>query len=130
MFLFIKISGDINTTIRLTLCYTIPIQTPMEESLKNLLYQGLGVISITKDKVEKVVAELVEKGKLSREEGMKFAEELSTEAKKAGEEFKASGKDTLREWFEKSGIPSREEFEALKARVAELEKLHSAEPAQ
>jgi polyhydroxyalkanoate synthesis regulator phasin len=102
----------------------------MEESLKNLLYQGLGVISITKDKVEKVVAELVEKGKLSREEGMKFAEELSTEAKKAGEEFKASGKDTLREWIEKSGIPSREEFEALKARVAELEKLHSAEPAQ
>jgi BMFP domain-containing protein YqiC len=30
-------------------------------------------------------------------------------------------RESVREWIEKSGIPSREEFEALKARVNELE---------
>jgi polyhydroxyalkanoate synthesis regulator phasin len=60
----------------------------MEDTLKNILYQGLGIIAITRDKVEHAVADLVEKGKLTREEGKKFAEELSSETKKAGEEFK------------------------------------------
>ncbi|MCB0820444.1 MAG: hypothetical protein KDC13_07460 [Bacteroidetes bacterium] len=93
----------------------------MEETLKNIMYQGLGVISITKDKIEKAVNELVEKGKLTREEGKKFADEIGTETRKAGEEFKDNVKETAREWIEKSGIPSREEFESLKARVEALE---------
>jgi polyhydroxyalkanoate synthesis regulator phasin len=93
----------------------------MEDTLKNIMYQGLGMISITKDKIEKAVNELVDKGKLSREEGRKFAEEIGAETKKAGEEFKSNMRESVREWIEKSGIPSREEFEALKARVNELE---------
>jgi polyhydroxyalkanoate synthesis regulator phasin len=43
----------------------------MEDTLKNLLYQGLGVAVITKEKIEKVVAEMVEKGKVTQEEGKK-----------------------------------------------------------
>jgi polyhydroxyalkanoate synthesis regulator phasin len=42
-------------------------------------------------------------------------------------EFKENSKETIREWLEKSGIPSREEFEALKARVEALEKEKAAE---
>lgn len=93
----------------------------MEDTLKNILYQGLGIIAITKDKVEQAVSDLVEKGKLTREEGKKFAEELRSETKKAGEEFKESSKEAMREWIEKSGIPSRAEFDALKLRVQALE---------
>jgi polyhydroxyalkanoate synthesis regulator phasin len=94
----------------------------MEEKLKNLFYQGLGVVAITRDKVEKALNELVDKGKLTSEEGKKLFEELSADAQKAGQEFKENSKETIREWIEKSGIPSREEFDALKARVEALEK--------
>ena len=93
----------------------------MEETLKNLMYQGLGVIAITKDKMEKAISEMVEKGRMTREEGKKFYDELSEETTKAGKEFRENAKDTIRDWIEKSGIPSREEFEALKARVEALE---------
>lgn len=99
----------------------------MEDTLKNILYQGLGVIAITRDKIENAVAELVEKGKLTREEGKKFAEEISSETRKAGEELKENSKETIREWIEKSGIPSREEFEALKARVDAIENKSSSQ---
>ena len=94
----------------------------MEDTLKNLLYQGLGVAVITKEKIEKVVAEMVEKGKVTQEEGKKVYDDLTSEAHKAGTEFKNSAKETAREWIEKAGIPSREEFEALKNRIADLEK--------
>jgi polyhydroxyalkanoate synthesis regulator phasin len=94
----------------------------MEDTLKNLFYQGLGVIALTRDKVEKTLNELVDKGKLTREEGKKLFEEFSADAHKAGMEFKENSKETIREWIEKSGIPSREEFDALKARVEALEK--------
>jgi len=94
----------------------------MEEKLKNLFYQGLGVISITKDKIEKAIDDLVEKGKLTREEGKKFYDEVSADALKAGHEFRDKSREQIREWIEKSGVPSREEYEALKARVEALEK--------
>ncbi len=94
----------------------------MEEKLKNLFYQGLGVVAITRDKVEKAVAEMVEKGKMSREEGKKLFDEITAETHKAGAEFKENSKETIREWIEKTGVPSRDEFDALKSRVEALEK--------
>lgn len=101
----------------------------MEETLKNLMYQGLGVIAITKEKMEKSIADLVEKGKMTREEGKKLYEEISAETSKAGKEFKENTKESIREWIEKSGIPSREEFEALRARVEKLENERSSSQA-
>jgi polyhydroxyalkanoate synthesis regulator phasin len=93
----------------------------MEQTFKNILYQGLGMVSIAKDKVEKAVAEMVERGKMTREEGKKFYDELTDETQKAGIEFKETLKDSVREWIEKSGTPSRDEFEALKKRIEALE---------
>lgn len=93
----------------------------MEETLKNIMYQGIGAFSMARQKMEKVLAELVEKGQMSREEGKKVYDEFSEEALKAGKELKENMKDSIREMLEKSGIPSREEFEALKARVEMLE---------
>lgn len=94
----------------------------MEEQLKNLFYHGLGVVAITKEKVEKAVEELVSKGKMTREEGQKFYDELKSESGKAGHEFKDNLKESFRAFLENSGLPSREEFEALKKRVEALEK--------
>lgn len=94
----------------------------MEETMKSILYQSLGVIAITKDKIEKAVDEFVAKGKLTKEEGIKFAAEIQSEAQKTGDHFKQVGKDNLRDFLEKSGVPSRAEFDALQARIEALEK--------
>jgi polyhydroxyalkanoate synthesis regulator phasin len=93
----------------------------MEEVLKNIIYQGLGVIAITRNKVEKAVSDLVDKGKMTREEGRKLVDELSEDSLKAGKEIEEKLKNGMREFLEKSGIPSREEFESLKKRVVALE---------
>jgi polyhydroxyalkanoate synthesis regulator phasin len=105
------------------------IPVTMEEQLKNLLYHGLGVVAITKEKVERAVEELVNKGKMTKEEGQKFYEELKAESGKAGHEFKDNLKESFRSFLENSGIPSREEFEALKKRVEALENASEANSA-
>ena len=85
------------------------------------------MVAITKEKVEKAVEELVNKGKMTREEGQKFYEELKAESGKAGHEFKDNLKESFRTFLENSGLPSREEFEALKKRVEALEKASEQE---
>ena len=101
----------------------------MEDTLKNIFYQGLGIVAIAKEKVEKAVAEMVERGKITREEGKKFYEDITSETHKAGSEFKDNMKENFREFLEKSGIPSRAEFDALKMRVEALE-AHKASPTE
>jgi len=93
----------------------------MEDLLKKLFYQGLGVVAITKDKVEKAIAELIQKGKITEEEGRKLYDDLASEGKKSADDLSQGLKDFVREQIEKSGIPSRAEFDALKLRIAELE---------
>jgi polyhydroxyalkanoate synthesis regulator phasin len=93
----------------------------MEDLLKKLFYQGLGVVAITKDKVEKAIAELIQKGKITEEEGRKLYDDLASEGKKSADDLGQGLKDFIREQIEKSGIPSRAEFDALKLRIAELE---------
>jgi polyhydroxyalkanoate synthesis regulator phasin len=93
----------------------------MNQTLKSVLYQSLGVIAISKDKIEKAIDEFVAQGKLTREEGRKFAGEIQEEAMKTSEKFKQTGKETVREWLEESGIPTRAEFDALKSRLEALE---------
>lgn len=97
----------------------------MEETIKSILYQSLGVIAITKEKIEKAVDDIVAQGKLTKEEGIKFAAEIQSEARKTGDHFKQVGKDNFKDFIEKSGIPTRAEFDALNARLEALEKLNA-----
>jgi len=97
----------------------------LEESLKNVLFTGLGVAVLTKEKIEHSISNMVERGAVTREEGRKLYDELSSEATKAGKEFSGNLKDQLREWLVKTGIPTQEEFQELKNRISELESIVS-----
>jgi len=94
------------------------------EILKNFVYAGVGLASLTTDKVKETVEDLVEKGKISDTEGKKIVEDFfkSTESKK--EEFESKLKslgDTISSKFDfiKSNT---EEVDSLKKRIEELEK--------
>jgi hypothetical protein len=59
--------------------------------IEKVLYLGLGVFSVTRERMEKVVNELIEKGELSREEAGQVMDELI----KRGEEEKTASKGPL-----------------------------------
>lgn len=86
------------------------------------LYLGLGVFSVTRERVEKVVDELMEKGEISREEAGEVMENLI----KRGEEERKAIRKLVQE--EMGGLKkdlsasTQSELEELKARIRELEK--------
>ncbi len=81
----------------------------------------LGAISLTKEKTEAFIDELVERGEISKEEAKQTMEEVMQK----GEEFKAEYRNMVREeideWRAKFGVISKAEYDKLAERVKELE---------
>lgn len=85
----------------------------MKEMLKNILYAGIGAAFLTKEKIEELKGELIEKGKMSQEEGKQFVDELLRKSEKA--------KDQLELWINKRVEDRIGQFNlATKDEVAEL----------
>ena len=89
--------------------------------MKKALFFGLGALSITREKAEKVFAEMAEKGDITRDEAKKFVDE----AIKKGEEEKSELRNMIREEFGEMkkdfSMVARSELEALEARIKDLE---------
>ncbi|MEQ8235392.1 MAG: hypothetical protein ABRQ23_01295 [Syntrophomonadaceae bacterium] len=81
----------------------------------------LGAISLTKEKTEAFIDELVERGEISKEEAKQTMEEVMQK----GEEFKTEYRNMVREeideWRAKFGVISKAEYDKLAERVKELE---------
>lgn len=81
----------------------------------------LGAISLTKEKTEAFIDELVERGEISKEEAKQTMEEVMQK----GEEFKTEYRNMVREeideWRAKFGVISKSEYDKLAERVKELE---------
>ena len=91
------------------------------ELFKKLFYTGVGLVSTTTEKLQAQIDELVNKGKISKEEGRKVVDELidSTESKK--EEFEAKIKEIVTNALAAINLPSASELKELVARIEKLE---------
>ena len=57
--------------------------------LKKVLWAGIGLTAMTVDKADSFVKELVEKGRLTVEEGKELEQELKRQSKEEAQEFLA-----------------------------------------
>ncbi len=93
----------------------------MREFFKKGLHLGIGAISITREKAEQAVQELMKKGEITSEEARGLADQLvqrGEEERKNLEQAIRKELDRLRQDFR---FVSREEFEQLERRVKSLE---------
>ena len=93
----------------------------MFDLLKKATLMGIGITSMTKDKIEELAKEIVEEGKLSEEEGKKLVEGLLKQSDEARKDFESRGEKLVKSTLEKLDIPSRAEMAKLEARVKKLE---------
>ena len=94
----------------------------MKEQFSKAFYAGLGVASLTMDKVKEYGEKMAKEFNLSKEEGNKIVEEMQEKIKAEKEDMKSSVKKQVQKAIAGLDLPTREEFDALKARVEELEK--------
>jgi len=94
----------------------------MLELIKKSLLASLGAAVITKDKVNEATHQLVEQGKLSREEADKLAHDLVEGGKRQWEEIQNKVAEIVRKAFENLDIAKEADLERLSQRIENLEK--------
>jgi polyhydroxyalkanoate synthesis regulator phasin len=93
----------------------------MKEMLKNVVLAGIGAAFLTKEKIEELRKDFIEKGKMSQEEGKQFVDDLIHKSEMA--------KDQLDLWINKQvearlkqlNLVTRDEIIELQRKIEELQ---------
>ena len=93
----------------------------MKETLKNILYTGIGIAFLTKEKVEELKADLIEKGKMSQEEGRQFVDDLLRRSEKARDQLDLWINKRVEERIAQFDMATRDELADLRRKVEELQ---------
>jgi len=82
--------------------------------LKDLFYLGIGAAMIAKEKIEEEAKEMMEKGKISKEERDQFVERAKEKAKAEEKEFQEKFKNSIKEVVSELGLATKEDIEKLR----------------
>ena len=90
----------------------------MIDLVKKAMFTGIGVMSLTKEKIEALAADFVEKGKLSEQEGKKMVEEMMARSEESKDELKKQIEQVVQATLGKMDIASKSDMEELKKELA------------
>jgi len=94
----------------------------MFDMLKKAMLFSAGLASMTREKMEKFVDEMVKRGEISEKEGRELVDDLIARSRKARQDFEDGVTKAVAKALEKLNIPQRSEIEKIWARIEELEK--------
>jgi polyhydroxyalkanoate synthesis regulator phasin len=94
----------------------------MFEFIKKTIYFGAGLASMTAEKIEEAVAEIVKRGEITEKQGRELVQELKERSHNARHELRERVEKIMEEALQKLRIPTRKEIDELKARIERLEK--------
>lgn len=91
------------------------------DMLKKMGLFGIGVISLTQEKLDEFTQEMIKKGEMSREEGKKFVREVLSEKEKQVREIEDKINEKVKKTIEDSGIVMKSDLAALEKKIEKLE---------
>lgn len=92
----------------------------MIELLKKTILTGLGVASLTRDKIEQLGRELSDKGKMTEQEGEKFVEEMQKLAEESRASLQKQTEKVVESALGKMHLARAADIEELKQEIAAL----------
>ncbi|WML36460.1 phasin family protein [Clostridium sp. OS1-26] len=93
----------------------------MMNELKNLFLAGLGSAAYTYEKASKLIDDMVQKGKLTMDEGKELSEELKRNIKNKVEDVKPLTKDDLVSTLNQMNFVTKDDLQNIKQRLDMLE---------
>jgi len=94
----------------------------MVDDLKNLLLAGLGAAAYTYEKSKKVIDEMVDKGRLTLEEGKELSEELKRNIKEKENKYMPLTKEDMMLVFKEMNFATKNDLQEIRERLSNLEK--------
>ncbi len=83
---------------------------------------GIGALTLTEERARKIVDELVEQGRVSREEGEKLLKEMMAKADLSRDEWEGRVRDMVQETFRRMDLVPRRDLQVVEDQVRNLER--------
>jgi poly(hydroxyalkanoate) granule-associated protein len=96
----------------------------MFETLDKMMLAGLGAISMTREKAEKIFDDYVSRGKVEKESKTGFVKDIMDAAEKNRKDLENLVSKQVREAMEHLNLPTREDFERLEQKIDKHSKAH------
>ncbi len=94
----------------------------MLDLAKKTILASLGVLSLTKEKAEKITKELVKRGEVAKTEEAKFVKDLMERAEKGRVDVEKKIEKAVKKTLVKLEIPTRKEMKELRTKIDKLSK--------
>lgn len=92
----------------------------MIDLIKKAVLTGIGIASLTREKVEEFSRELIDKGKLSEQEGEKFVQEMQKRAEESREALKNQTDKFVESALNRMQLAKSSDLEKLQAEIVAL----------
>ena len=100
----------------------------MSDIIKKILLAGLGVATLTREKAEDIIEDLIKKGELTRKEKQGFLDDLLKATEKRKDEARNFVKEEVQKVLKSLNIPTGDEINALEKRLKKhIKQGHSTE---
>jgi polyhydroxyalkanoate synthesis regulator phasin len=90
--------------------------------LKQMLYAGIGLAAVTKEKAEEVIGELIKKGEMSKEEGKDVLNTLKDRIQEESERLKQKINEQVEHTITSMNLVRKSQLDEVLQRLNELEK--------
>jgi polyhydroxyalkanoate synthesis regulator phasin len=92
----------------------------MIDLVKKAMFTGIGVLSLSKDKIEEVARDFIDKGKLSEQEGEKLVSELLKKSEESRAELKKQIEEQVQAVLKKMDCATKSDLAELRTEILEI----------
>ncbi|HHW03457.1 MAG TPA: hypothetical protein GXX35_11745 [Thermoanaerobacterales bacterium] len=89
--------------------------------LKELFYAGIGLATLTKEKAEEIITELVKKGELSKEDGKDVLNSLMARMQEERDKLKQKVQEQVENVISSMNLVRKSDLDEIKQRIKTLE---------
>lgn len=93
----------------------------MSDFFKDAVKMGMGAVWLSRENLKKITDDLVEIGKVSKDEGDKLFREFEKSKDEYSQKINANVEKAVQKAMDSSGLAKKSDVDALRKRVAELE---------
>ena len=90
--------------------------------IKKSMLTGIGLALIAKDEVEDLAKELINKGKMTEKEGVKFMEDLQKRYDETQKKLEERVEKAVKDFMKRADVVTADELKGLKKEIRELKK--------
>ena len=94
----------------------------MLDLVKKTMLTGIGLALLAKDEVEDLAKDLIDKGKMSEQDGRKFFNDLQDRYDKVQKKLEDQVEKIVKEMLKKADIVTGDDLKALKKEIRDLKK--------